>query len=253
MRKSFIAVFCCIIGSSSLVFAAVQPKVNRPEQNFESITIGTQTYSNVTVTTQNKDYVFLLHSRGMLNVKVADLSIETKQLLGYEQKPPPQTPSEWAKKTMVKLDQPEVREMQQKLSATSLHLRGIKHVLSPNMIGLLLLIYLFFCYCSKLICEKAGHRPGALIWLPILQMIPLLRAAGMSPLWLLAFLVPIVHIAAQIIWCVKISQARGKGVLTTILLILPFTGFFAYLYLAFSEAKDSDDDKRIQLMTLETA
>jgi hypothetical protein len=41
-------------------------------------------------------------------------------------------------------------------------------------------LYLFFCYCCKRVCEKAGHNPGVLIWIPIVQLIPLLRVAGMA-------------------------------------------------------------------------
>ena len=62
----------------------------------------------------------------------------------------------------------------------------------------LFLLYLLMCYCSMLICHKSGHPPGVLVWIPILQLIPLLRAAGMSPAWLLAFLVPVLNIIAQI-------------------------------------------------------
>jgi hypothetical protein len=43
-------------------------------------------------------------------------------------------------------------------------------------------VYAFFCYCGKLICEKAGHQPGVLIWIPIVQFIPLLTVAKL-PLW----------------------------------------------------------------------
>ena len=38
-----------------------------------------------------------------------------------------------------------------------------------GLVGLVLMIgvYVFVCYCLKLICEKAGHPPGVLIWIPI--------------------------------------------------------------------------------------
>ncbi len=255
--------FCCLI--CLLIFEAggAQPVGGvRQEQHFETLTIGTQTYSNVTVTTQNKNYVFLLHSGGMINIKVAELPVETREILGYAKKAPAPTAATWAKQTLEKqtlvdLQKPEVKEFQKRLSADQLRLKQISSALSiwvvVGILAFALLIYLFTSYCGKLICKKAGHDPGVLIWLPVLQMIPLLRAAKMSPAWLLALLIPLLNIVAQIIWCVKITQARGKTFWTAIFLILPVTSFFAFLYLAFSDGAGSDDDKRVEIMTLETS
>jgi hypothetical protein len=113
------------------------------------------------------------------------------------------------------------------------------------------LIYFFFCYTAKLICQKAGSKPGALIWLPIVSIIPLIRAARL-PTWtaLLFFLGPIVSAITQnpiaaaasgvvgllfmIVWCFRIVHARGKGILTALCLIFPVTSPAAWLYLAYS-------------------
>jgi hypothetical protein len=101
------------------------------------------------------------------------------------------------------------------------------------------LLYLFSCYCLKLICEKAGGEAGLLVWLPVLQIFPMLRAAGMSPWWFLGFCLPGINLIAQIVWSVKISEARGKTIWTALCLILPVTNIFAFLYLAFSAGKGS--------------
>ena len=53
------------------------------EQSFEMLRIGTKTYKNVTVTTKSKDYVFLLHSAGMANIKVSELTPDELEKLGY--------------------------------------------------------------------------------------------------------------------------------------------------------------------------
>ena len=50
--------------------------------------------------------------------------------------------------------------------------------------------------------------------------IPMLRAAGMSGAWFLAYLIPGLNILAQIIWCFKIVAAREKSVLIAIMLLL---------------------------------
>ncbi len=95
-----------------------------------------------------------------------------------------------------------------------------------------LMVYLFFCYCNKRICEKCGMRPGLLIWAPILNVIPLFRAAQMSGWWFLVLLIPLVGEVLYIVLCVKLCQARGKGILAMlVVLLLPVLGF---PYLAFS-------------------
>ena len=57
------------------------------EQTFDVLTIGTRTYNNVTVTTKAKTYVMLMHSEGLANVKVSELSPEMRQTLGYKDLP----------------------------------------------------------------------------------------------------------------------------------------------------------------------
>ncbi len=53
------------------------------DQTFDVLQIGTRTYTNVTVTTKAKTYVFLLHSSGMANIKVAELPPDVREKLGY--------------------------------------------------------------------------------------------------------------------------------------------------------------------------
>ena len=97
--------------------------------------------------------------------------------------------------------------------------------------AIILAVYLFLCFCLKRICVKAGVNPGVLIWLPILQLIPLLQAAQL-PIWtILLFIIPIVGAIMAIVLWVKICQNLGKGVLAMVLVILlPIIGI---PYLAF--------------------
>jgi hypothetical protein len=92
--------------------------------------------------------------------------------------------------------------------------------------------YLFFCFCNKRICENCGVRPGLLIWIPILNVIPLFWAAKMSAWLCLLLLVPIVGLIIYIMLWVKVCEVRGKGVLGVVLvLLIPVVGV---PYLAFS-------------------
>jgi hypothetical protein len=123
-------------------------------------------------------------------------------------------------------------------------------------IGAAAFFYLFFCYCCMLICQKTGNPPGILIWIPVLQVFPLLRAASMSALWFFAFLIPVLNIIAPIVWCVKISKARGKSPGLALLLLLPGISLFAFLYLAFSSGPAAAPAGKLQLsgpLVLETA
>ena len=111
------------------------------------------------------------------------------------------------------------------------------------MLLICLSVYLFYCYCCILICRKAGHPPGVLVWLPLLKLLPMLRAAGMSRWWFLAFFVPVLNLVPAILWCFKIAKARGKSVWIGVLLLFPVTNLFAFLYLAFSDGAADDVDQ----------
>lgn len=94
--------------------------------------------------------------------------------------------------------------------------------------------YLFWSYLLKRICERAGGEPGILIWIPLLQFIPLLNAVGMTPLWVLGFLVPIVNLIGIILLWVNVHKKLGKNPWLTVLLFIPLVNFIYFLYLAFA-------------------
>ena len=133
-------------------------------------------------------------------------------------------------------------EGQETAPAPSLNVADILQALPKNVTVFLTaflvalpILYFFFCYTAKLVCTKAGATPGFLIWVPLLSMVPLLRAAKL-PVWLMVlFYVPVVNLVVSVVWCFKIVQARGKGGLTAFALIFPITSPFAWLYLAYSE------------------
>ena len=65
----------------------------------------------------------------------------------------------------------------------------------------------------------------------------MLRAAGMSGWWFLAYFVPLLNLVPLILWPLKIAKARGKSVWVGVLLLLPVINLFAFLYLAFSNGR----------------
>ena len=252
-----------VLGIALLVPNPVQAAL---EQTFEVLQVGTSTYHNVTVTTKTKNYVFLIHSNGMASVKITDLSPELRAQLGYENSEGSQSKTKatavWAKQTLSKLDAPQVQQVRAQLAGLFARgqpisrLNAIPITRNVLLIGgaILAALYLFHCYCCLLICRKSGVEPGPLIWLPILQIFPLLKAARMSPWWFLGLLVPVLNLIGQILWCIKIADARGKALIVGLLLIFPLTSPFAVLYLAFSAGpRPRKENRRVEIMTLEAA
>jgi len=271
-----------------------------------SIKTKTDLYQNVTVTGHNDTDIFILHSEGMANVKIKDLDPETLWRVGLGEKPPePDSPESVAAAEAKANENKLPAALAKVFEAASLPLPQnpadedqlatsgqapfpvsfrpgtdeFQKIL-PILIGLAAItfgLYLFICYCLKLIVQKAGGKSGLMIWLPILQLIPMLKAAGMSLVWFFFWISPLLVAAAipllflrgepadlakgmqmlslagaitsilqlvtALVWCVKIVQARGKSLWVTLFLILPFTNVFAFLYLAFS---GSDGERNIQ-------
>jgi ABC-type uncharacterized transport system permease subunit len=78
----------------------------------------------------------------------------------------------------------------------------------------------------------------------------------MAPVWVLAFLIPLLNLVAQVVWSFKIAKARGKNAGWAILLLLPVTNILAFLYLAFSsggQSSKTEQRRSAPIMTLETA
>jgi hypothetical protein len=101
--------------------------------------------------------------------------------------------------------------------------------------------YLFFCYCCMLICQKAGSQPGIWVWIPLIQFIPLFRAAGMSAWNFLLMWLPLVGFIVLVIFCFKICRARNKSSLLGLMLLLPVINILAFLFLAFSDGQEVEE------------
>ena len=242
------------------VFCITAPRISlaAAEESFDLLHIGTRSYTNVTVTTKTKTQIFILHSTGMHTIKVADLSPELLAKLGYGSEPEQKTAKGFASLSMMgkgaklKVNLPQLKQFRGKGPA---HFAAINWSTDSllTVCSIVVVVYLFFCFCAMLICQKAGHPPGVLIWIPILQLVPLLRAADMSPVWVVAFLIPFVNIVAHIVWSFNIAKARGKGGLTGLFLVFPVTSFFAFLYLALSNGVPKREAPTVEIMTLEAA
>jgi hypothetical protein len=255
----------CIVSALLLIFATAPaqcgPGSRLVEDKFDVLQTRTGTYTNVTVTTRAEKYIFIHHSSGMCNVKIKDLPVEIREELGYAVSAAA-TPQK--NNAITSVAARELTQVNRNLKplAENWKLQWRRHApafkisseVLLTLLVILLLVYLFVCYCCHLICVKAKSPASLLVWVPGLQMIPLLRAAGMSGWWFLALFVPLLNIVMQILWSVNIVKAREKGVVCTILLILPVTSVFAFLYLAFSGTSSSDaPSPKFQTRAFQTA
>jgi hypothetical protein len=233
-----------------VLFAMPVPAV---EQVLPVLQTKSGTYTNVTVTTKTKTYIFILHQNGMANISIADLSEEAKKELGYAvAETKSSSPKLILAKELVPKLQLQMKPFEErlrneipwlkqpvKIDRNALYIAG----------GVVFLLYLFFCYCCHLICIKSKKEASVLVWLPVLKWIPLLRAAEMSGWLILLMFIPIV----PILWAFKIAKAREMSFWVGIFLLLPATNMLAFLYLAFAPATQSKEVKKFQSMSLQTA
>lgn len=206
----------------------------------------TTTYSNVTVYSQTERDLYIHHDGGLENIRISDLDEESLRALGLKTEPK-ESPSaillvraKDVSTAVTHLTDSIGSVNSTNFSAWLTQLRQDPQQLVPagwgwNILAALGLIYLLVCLGLRAICRNAGAPAGALIFVPLLQLLPLLRAARM-PLWgFILFFIPVVNIGMQVWWSFAIVKACGKGVGTAIALLLPVVNLLAFIYLAVSK------------------
>jgi hypothetical protein len=251
-KRTMYRPYCTLLFSVVLILSFLQASAFATEETFTTLEVGSHVYTNVTVTTKAKNYIFIQHSTGMQNIRISDLPDDIRTQLGYvPEVPKSQKAADWAKGKMadlhigdVKVEELQDRQKLREQSAVVVEkVRSLDNKLCGAFLGGVLLVYFFFCYCCAQICHKAGAQSALLVWLPIVKVIALLRAAKMSQVWFvfyllvfaLPFLVPLMQPAfviggvlilnvvlfiGTVIWCLKIARARGKSPLVGLCLLL---------------------------------
>ena len=232
-----------LIFLNTLKASALSSKAT-PEIRFDVLKTKTATYKNVTVTQVTKKWIFILHENGVCNIKPEDLTPETRTALGYDKILTADNEKSSARSghaiafpnfsAVGKFAADLSKNGPGKLKATLDEMAANNRTALYLMFAILGITHLFVSMLFWMICRKTHNSPGPLVWVPVLQLIPLLRAANMSRAWFFVYFVPVLNIIAQIVWSVKICKTRGKSPFVAFLLILPVTSLFAFLYLAFS-------------------
>jgi hypothetical protein len=263
-------VLLLVLLSGSAVAKPGEIFMGKQEQTFPVLQTKTGSYTNVTVTKKTKDWIFILHSAGVCNVKASDLPTDARIALGYEAAPKTAADGDGGVTTaetspadaMPKVPRFNLAEVKQFAADWRLHRKEKEEEIRSYVtvhamvvgvfFGLWLALHLLCSGIFWMVCRKTHNAPGPLVWVPILQLIPLLRAANMPRVWFFAFFVPGVNIIALIVFSIKIVKSRGKGFWVSILLILPATSWLAMLYLAFSSSAPVEMSNN-EVLSLETA
>lgn len=262
-----------------LLLAAAAPFASVAATPIPAVSIRGEVYSNVVVRQSSVSSVTLSHSRGMMTLSPAKLTRTELEDLGLVEKPAPK-PQPAENPVDLNLTQPASRvvydtrtvidRLREGKNGAGFDFKQILPLLENAHFPVLVfaipvVLYLFLCLCFMLICKKAG-KPSALTWVPIVQMLPLYRAANMSPIWFLLMLLQlllygvlitmmcrqtvqpavlmgsgigmgvlgVIHTIGWIVWGFKIAIARGKSPILGVALLLPVVNVLAFLYLAFS-------------------
>lgn len=231
------------------------------EPTFAMLKTKTGVYTNVTVTKVTKDWVFILHANGVCNIKPEDLTPDARVALGYDKVVAAENArlsnsaaaaNPFAHFKLSAVTKFTAGWQPQKLKAKLDAITPGSPLALYLMLGILAAVHILVSTCFWLICRKTHIAPGPLVWVPVLQLIPLLRAANMPRIWFFVYFVPVLNIIAQIVWSIKICKTRGKSPFVAFLLILPPTTLFAFLYLAFSRSAPVSF-KNPEILSLEVA
>jgi hypothetical protein len=105
----------------------------------------------------------------------------------------------------------------------------------------LLAYYVYLALCTAKIAEKGGYPDQKLLaWIPILNIIPLLKVANKEIWWIVLFFIPFVNWVVTIIVWMEVAKNLGHPSWLGILLFVPVIGFFVPGYIAFAEGSNTN-------------
>ena len=99
----------------------------------------------------------------------------------------------------------------------------------------MLLWHIHFAVTLQVTAKKTGTDLAWLAWLPVFNMLLMVRIAAKPWWWFLLMFVPIVSLVIWILTWIGIAEARDKPGWMGVMTIFPFASFITRTYLAFSE------------------
>jgi hypothetical protein len=190
------------------------------DEYFPILTIGGNTFSNVTIISRSATHVSFKHAGGFASVRVASLPANEQTKVGYTPPPPPKTTvdnvrdyaNEYLKPLTQLLENPRVQKLIEEVQGeVNRVIIENDRVIINSAIGGVVCIYFLFCLAVVKICKKTTVRPGLWAWVPGFQFICLFKAAGMSPWSYLLLYIPPVNLIVMIAGLSRFA-ARGRRV-----------------------------------------
>lgn len=100
---------------------------------------------------------------------------------------------------------------------------------------LVAILYVYVAVCVMKIAEKTNTPDGWWAWVPILNIVLLIKIAGKPIWWIVLFLIPLVNLIVAILIWVGVCEARQKSPALVIGLLIPLVNLGVIGYLAFSD------------------
>jgi len=117
-----------------------------------------------------------------------------------------------------------------------------KGLYSPTAIAvwafMFLAVYVFFAICLQRISRNLAVSRSWFAWIPILNVYLTCRIVGKGILWTVLCMLPVVHVIMYIIICFKLARVCGKGRLYGFLQLIPFVNFVALWILVGASGAD---------------
>lgn len=98
-----------------------------------------------------------------------------------------------------------------------------------------LAMYLYTALCLQTIARKTNTADSWLAWIPIANLILMLKIARKPLWWILLCLIPLVNVVIMVIVWMEIAKARNKPQWWGILMLVPVANLIAPGYLAFAD------------------
>jgi len=106
-------------------------------------------------------------------------------------------------------------------------------ILVALLVGLA--IYAFVAFCFMKIAEKTGTDNGWWAWIPILNILLMLKIADRPMWWIILFFVPILSFIIFLVVFADICKACDKSPWLTVGMLIPLVNIGVVGYLAFSD------------------
>lgn len=96
-------------------------------------------------------------------------------------------------------------------------------------------MFIYMAICLQKIAKKLGEENAWWAWIPVLNVLLIIKLAGKPLWWLLLLFVPLVNIIIAVLVWIAIAERLGKSAIWGILVFLPVLNLIAFGVMAFGK------------------